>query len=419
MPVSKKQKKVLVLLIGEILEDPRVYKTCMSLCEKGVDVTVACTNPSMRQESEIHNTISIIRFPHPEEFFLKRFYTLLQGKLHPGMGQILSRTHEEVPTSSFKAAIRNFVLNLNNSHFMKSNLKINCMMAGAFTDESFDMVHCNDVDTLFAGSELRRKGAAKALLYDSHEYWAGMGIEGSRSNIALREAEADGIQKADFVVTVNPIIANLLMEQYNLKKSPSVVMNCPYRYDGEINVDDVHTPVRIIFQGKMQAYRGLVKLIYAFKHIKNGVLTMSGYGPLKKRLELIVEEENISNKIFFTDRYNPEDSIKILRDHDIGIITYEDIIPNNIYSSPNKLFEYAMAGLALATSNFPFLAKVIKENDMGKLIEKITPESIAETLNSMISDTEQLKQYKKNARKTAEETFCWEEQFWENYPFKP
>ena len=302
---------------------------------------------------------------------------------------------------------------------MKSNLKINCMMASAFTDESFDMVHCNDVDTLFAGSELRRKGAAKALLYDSHEYWAGMGIEGSRSNIALREAEADGIQKADFVVTVNPIIANLLMEQYNLKKSPSVVMNCPYRYDGEINVDDVHTPVRIIFQGKMQAYRGLVKLIYAFKHIKNGVLTMSGYGPLKKRLELIVEEEHISNKIFFTGRFSPEDSIKILRDHDIGIITYEDIIPNNIYSSPNKLFEYAMAGLALVTSNFPFLAQVIKEHDMGKLFEKITPESIAETLNSMISDTEQLKQYKKNARRAAEETFCWEEQFWENYPFKP
>ena len=63
MPVSKKKKKVLVLLIGEILEDPRVYKTCMSLCERGVDVTVACTNPSMRQERETHNTISIIRFP--------------------------------------------------------------------------------------------------------------------------------------------------------------------------------------------------------------------------------------------------------------------------------------------------------------------------------------------------------------------
>ena len=35
------KKKVLVLLIGEVLEDPRVFKTCASHRENGADVTVA------------------------------------------------------------------------------------------------------------------------------------------------------------------------------------------------------------------------------------------------------------------------------------------------------------------------------------------------------------------------------------------
>ena len=68
-------KKILVLLIGEVLEDPRVYRTCVSLSEGGADVTVACTNPSQRTERETYKNLSIIRFPHRKEFIIKEICT--------------------------------------------------------------------------------------------------------------------------------------------------------------------------------------------------------------------------------------------------------------------------------------------------------------------------------------------------------
>jgi glycosyltransferase involved in cell wall biosynthesis len=411
------RKRVLVLLIGEVLEDPRVYKTCMSLRESGADVTVACTNPSARITGETHKNMLIVRFPHPKEFIIKRLFGFLQGKLFSGVGRALSKAHEEIPKSSIKTAIRNYILNLNAAHYIESNLKINHMMIEKFSEHTFDLVHCNDVNTLSAGSGLRNAGAAQEMLYDSHEYWAGMGIEGSRSNALNREAEADGIKSADYVVTVNPMIAGLLKEQYHLSRMPSVVMNCPYRYDGEVFTDTVHSPVRIIFQGKMQAYRGLDKLILAFKHIKGGVLTMSGYGPLAERLESLVRAENLSDRVTFTGRYDPAESTALLSSHDIGVITYEGMIPNNTFSSPNKLFEYAMSGLAVAASDLPFLSEVVDGNDMGALIGEITPERIADTLNVMITDTERLKTLKKNARAAGAEKFGWKEQFRNNYPW--
>jgi len=419
MPESGKHKNVLVLLIGEVLDDPRVLKTCLYLSDSGADVTVACTNPTLRPEMEKYKNLSIIRFPHRKEFFLKKLYNWLQDRIHPEIGNILSRVHEEVPTSSVRTGIRNFLLNLNYTHFMKSNLRINHMMINTFAGRSFDLVHCNDVDTLFAGNELRRKGVTKALLYDSHEYWAGIGVHGSRPNKNLSDAEASGIHNADYVVTVNTKIADLIKEHHNLKKTPSVVMNCPYRYGGETHTDDVHKPVRVIYQGKLQAFRGLAELVLAFRYIDKGTLTFSGYGPLEDRLKLLAKSEALTEKVVFTGRYEPHNAIKILADHDIGVLPFRDVTLSIMYSSPNKLFDYAAAGLAIAASNLPFLTIAVRDNAMGKVFEKITPTTIAETLNSMISNHEQLKKYKKNAHRAAVNSFTWEEQFEKNYPWKP
>ncbi len=419
MSESGKHKKVLVLLIGEVLDDPRVYKTCMSLRDSGAEVTVACTNPQGRPKRESQSGLSIFRFPHRRDYFLKSFYHWLKGSLPHGMGDTISCPQEKTASSSVRRSLKNFILDLNFKHFMKSTMRINRLMADAFSGEYFDLIHCNDVDTLTAGNELLKKGAGEALLYDSHEYWAGMSAGERRSNRILLETEANGIKHADFVVTVNPLIAERLMEQYSLVKKPSVVMNCPHLYTGAENVETVHSPVRIIFHGKLQAYRGLVNLIRGIKSCKNCVLTISGFGPLKKSLELLVKKENISGKITFTGSYSPEDSINILTDHDIGIIPYEDIVLNNRYSSPNKLFEYAMAGLAVVASNLPFIASVVNGNEMGVLLPGTDPESIADTLNSLSADPEKLVQYKKNARRAAHESFSWEEQFENNYPWKP
>ncbi len=341
MSTPEKPRKVLVLLIGEVLEDPRVYKTCMSLRDFGADVTVGCTNPSGRSVRENHKGITIIRFPPRTEFFIKRLYNRLQGGVNPVIRQVLSRVHEEVPKSSLKSALRNIVLSLNYSHYIRSCLKINRMMVKTFSGESFDLVHCNDMDTLTAGNHLRSSGAAREMLYDSHEYWPGVGVHGSAQNDAIRKFEGKGIENADFVVTVNPFIADMIQETHGLKTQPSVVMNCPHIYKGQVMVDRVHSPVRVLYQGKVQAFRGLDELVLAFKHINKAELTISGYGPTLERLELLASTEGLSEKVHFTGRYEPDEALSIVAEYDIGILPYIPVTQNNKYSSPNKLFDYS------------------------------------------------------------------------------
>ncbi|HUT64008.1 MAG TPA: glycosyltransferase, partial [Anaerolineae bacterium] len=317
------------------------------------------------------------------------------------------------------SALRNIVLSMNYRHFMRSNLKINHMMVKAFVGETFDLVHCNDVDTLYAGSELRRSGTAKTLLYDSHEYWPGIGVHGSAPNTAIFNLEKRGIKHADFIITVNPLIADKIQKLYGLKTQPSVVMNCPHIYTGPLKVDTVHSPVRVLYQGKVQAFRGLDKLLLAFKYIDGAELTISGYGPLLERLQLLAASEELSDRVHFTGRYEQDDTFPIIAEYDIGVLPFSAVTLNLEYTSPNKFFDYAMGGLAVAASSLPFMRMMIEEHNMGRVFPRNDPESIAATLTDMISDTEKLKEYKKNARKTVEEHYYWEKQFVNNYPWKP
>ncbi|MDP2982844.1 MAG: glycosyltransferase family 4 protein [Candidatus Latescibacter sp.] len=410
------RKKVLVLLMFEVLEDSRVWKTCLSLRDRGAEVTVACTNPSSHLGKETCEGISIVRFPHPQEFFLKRLYHLAHRWL-PVKPAAFSPA-AAAPDGQQSSPVKELILQWNHRHYMRNMKKLNRTFIRAFSGGKFDLIHANDVDTLYAGSELRRRGCANALLYDSHEYWAGMSRPGSYSNISLQRFEGACIRDADFVVTVNPFIAGRLKENYELQYTPSVVMNCPPLWHGELSRRTIEAPVRVIFQGKLQAYRGLEELILAFRHIPGAALTLSGYGPIEGRLKLLAEREGLKDRVRFTGRYPQEETMPMLSSQDIGAIPYQDVVMNNVYSSPNKLFNYAMAGMAIVTSSMPFLASTVKEHNMGEVFTGSSPEDIARAIQSLVSDPVRLRACKENARRAAEEWFSWEKQFERNYPWK-
>ncbi|MHB9029687.1 MAG: glycosyltransferase [Candidatus Latescibacterota bacterium] len=406
-----------MLLIGEVLEDPRVLKTCRSLRGAGAEVTVACTAPSGKPPREIFQGLRIVRFPHRRDSFLKRGYLWFQGRMKTGLGRTFAQVHEEVPQSRLLSSLRNLALALNHRVFMGENRRINRMMVRAFSGERFDFIHANDMDTLTAGCALKRAGAARQLLYDSHEYWPGIGVHGSAATDAIRRLEAAGIAEADQVMTVNPFIAEMLQREYGLNRRPAVLLNCPYRDEEAVETGAVHQPVRVLYQGKVQAFRGIEQLVLAFHHIEGAELTISGDGPLLARFRLLAVSEGLADRVRFTGRFEPEETLSLVRRHDIGVLPFSPVTLSITYSSPNKLFDYAMGGLAVVATDLPYLRKVIEEHRMGVLFPKNDPACIAEALQALIDETERLKEYRRNARKAALEQFSWEEQFAANYPF--
>jgi len=275
------------------------------------------------------------------------------------------------------------------------------------------------MDTLPSGAALRRSGAAHSLIYDTHEYWPGIGVHGSAANDAIRRIEGEGIRNADHVVTVNPFIADMLRKEYCLPVTPAVVMNCPPRDASPVRMDTAGGPVRVLYQGKAQAFRGIGELIQSFRFLEGAELTVSGDGPLLERFRLLARAEGLEDRVRFTGRYEPDETLAIVREHHIGVLPFSPVTLNITYSSPNKLFDYMMGGLAVVASDLPFLRQVIEEEGAGALIPGNSPEEIANALRAFIADRQRLAECRRKAREAALARYCWEEQFAANYPYSP
>jgi glycosyltransferase involved in cell wall biosynthesis len=63
----------------------------------------------------------------------------------------------------------------------------------------------------------------------------------------------------------------------------------------------------------------------------------------------------------------------------IGIIPYENVSLNNWLCSPNKLWEYPIAGVPILASPFPEMSKIINDYGIGWLLDDpLTSHAIAE-----------------------------------------
>ena len=68
----------------------------------------------------------------------------------------------------------------------------------------------------------------------------------------------------------------------------------------------------------------------------------------------------------------------------LGVIPYENVSMNHYFCSPNKLWEYPVAGVPILASPFPELKNVVENNGIGWFFDDpVTPESIASVLASL------------------------------------
>lgn len=272
-----------------------------------------------------------------------------------------------------------------------------------------DVIYSNDLDTLLAGVILKKRCGSK-LIYDSHELFTEQFVNRSKEwkNYFAR-MEGRLIKEADAVITVNPSIARELSERYGIKEL-QVIYNCcklaskivsarpPFKANGK---------KIILYHGRFDIRRGLEELIEAFKYVKDAVLVLRGSGPLENYLRKQAAD-NLKRKVYFLPPVPVEKIIEESAWADAGIITYIPDCLNNFYSTPNKLFEYMMAGLALLASDLPELKRIIAGEELGCVFDPRNPRDIAEKINTLVSDGEALKKAKINSRNAAQKKYNWE-----------
>jgi glycosyltransferase involved in cell wall biosynthesis len=266
-----------------------------------------------------------------------------------------------------------------------------------------DVYVCNDLYTLPVGAFMKLLG--KRIIYDSHELYPDL-VGGTPHYLRrlMRSIESLLIRSADVVVTVNDFIATELSSRYNISY-PIVIMNCP-RTATSITTNRRKAERRkiVLYSGTFWQERGLENVVLACKYLRRDIqVVFRGEGAIESKLRDM--SRDLENCVI--EKPVPiGEVIRKAAEADVGIVPYLPTTLNNLYASPNKLFEYLQAGLPVIGSDLPFVRKVIVENDIGLVFDPFDPKDIARAMNHITQD-KVLEAKKANVEKIRSR-FSWE-----------
>ena len=261
--------------------------------------------------------------------------------------------------------------------------------------------HSHDLSTLLVGYIGAKINNAK-LIYDSHELCVEMS-HGIKKSI-WRLLEQILIKQCNFVLTVNKSIAKELATRYNTKM-PTILLNAaPYK---KLAKKKNNYPYRIVYEGIYAKDRSLDKIIEAAPYIRNGILVFIGEGTEERSLKKLCDKLKVNERVRFLRPIPREKLISFISSCDIGLAIYSKDSLNNFYATPNKLFEYIMAGIPIIGSNFPEMKNIIEGEGIGLTVDPDNPVEIASSINKLIEDEFRYNEMQKNLER-ARQKYNWE-----------
>ncbi|MGE5224451.1 MAG: glycosyltransferase family 4 protein [Omnitrophica WOR_2 bacterium] len=277
-----------------------------------------------------------------------------------------------------------------------------------------DIYHANEAITLPAAWLAASRNRAK-LVYDSHE------LETDREFMASQLSRFYGlvwslperalIRQADAVITVSEGIAGEIARRYDIQK-PLVVMNCPEKvhlFRTNRLREELGIPENMkiaLYQGGIAPERGIEQFFDAVQRIPGLAGVAMGDGPLLSELRSRLHSGEWE-RVYLPGRVQAKELPSYTASADLGIVLNQGKSLSYQYSLPNKLFENLQAGNPVIGSNLPEIARIIREYQVGEVVDQTDPESIAAGLRRLLEDPAYYEQTRRNALR-ASETLNWE-----------
>lgn len=279
-----------------------------------------------------------------------------------------------------------------------------------------DVLVSNDLDTLLPNF-LVSKLKGGELVYDSHEIFCEvpeLQNNPTKKNI-WKSLERWIFPKLKHVFTVNDSIAKIYSEEY--KVPVQVIRNIPPLANQLIlkptTKQELGIPQNkkiIVLQGAgINIDRGAEEAVEAMQYVNDAVLMIVGSGDVITLLHQMVEKLNLSDKVIFVGKVPFEKLLQYTHHADLGLTLDKDTNINYKYSLPNKLFDYIHAGVPVLASGLVEIKNIIDQYKVGDCIQSHDPKHIADKINSILNNENQLQDWKKNC-KIAAENLNWEKE---------
>ncbi len=277
---------------------------------------------------------------------------------------------------------------------------------------SFDVYVANDLDSLLPNF-LVSKIKNKPLVYDSHELYTEVPelIQRPRIRQVWMKIEKWIFPKLKQVYTVNDEIAKIYSEKYQV--DVNVIRNMSPKYQKKELDNDFIKRVKgnkkmLILQGAgINIDRGAEELIEAMQYVEQAVLYIIGSGDVFEKLKQMTSSLNLHHKVKIIDRIPYHQLLEYTQISDIGLSLDKGTNPNYENSLPNKIFDYIQCHTPLIVSNRKVVAEITNHYQVGTVIPEVSPQYIAEAINTLLNDTKLYNHYLSNTRK-ASEKLSWE-----------
>ena len=344
------------MLDNTLTIDRRALLEVESLCSLDIELHLFCMKEKDLPETETRNNLFIHRI------FTSEIYKFKNGKFLFSLASIISQTE-------------------------------------------FAILHCHDRVMLHLGTIIKKQQPQARLIYESRELFHQWPLHVSAPGFMLwlkswivrklevRKEKADG-QKADFLITVNQSIADILSKYFHLKTEAVVTRNIP-RYEAVLSRSDylrnkfsIDAANKIVVYIGGHLYRNTLRMEQAIEEIVKvpniSVVIITGDDSHSQWFKQWAEDNNWKN-VFFHPLIPITQITSVLSGCDVGIVSAWNKNDLSYWLAlDNKLFSYIMAEIPILATAQPEYKKIVEENNVGTCVDPDIPGAFAKGLKQVL-----------------------------------
>jgi glycosyltransferase involved in cell wall biosynthesis len=264
-----------------------------------------------------------------------------------------------------------------------------------------DLIHAHDIDTL--GIAIRAKlraqqeGREVKVVYDAHEYVAGLTYIRTSWRLAMLADEYEYISLADAVMTVTSQLAQALRVRYGLRELPVVVKNAPERRAQDVETDVELSDIRtdcglpstaelIVYSGWVIRERGLATVVAAMPQLPGVHFAVQASDRRRcADLEEQAKALDVGDRLHIIPYVAVHQVVDYLRTATVGVIpslrTEDDEV---VFTT--KYFEYMHAHLPIVVSDVKPHAEMTRELGNGEVFIAGDVDSFALATRAVLND---------------------------------
>ena len=362
------KKKVLILRAAPIYSDPRVIKEVKALYEENYNISILYWERyDIGKTSELGKYAKIIpiRIPAPMGRGIKNTFSFLKWQI-----ELYKKIVQFSP----------------------------------------DIIHACDLDTGLAAALAVKKVKAR-LVYDIFDFYADRKVKlPSFLREQIRKWELKVIERADGVI---------ICDEYRKKQIEGarytfleVIYNTPEDMVGLKDSTEVEKlrkkfenyKLIISYTGGLHPIRDVVGFAEFISRKDDYAFLIAGAGPEREKIKDIASRHK--NIVYFGN-VSYRRALEIEAASNLIVALYDPSVPNNKFSSPNKLFEAMMLGIPIIVSKGTSMDRLVKDIGNGIVVPY---KDYVETENALIrfENVKLRKELGRNGREAYEKKYSWD-----------